>query len=164
MKAIINTAKVKRRKLWFHSIDDLRGELERIETADRNGQLRATGNWSAGQILAHLSAWIEYGWEGYPIGSPPFFIKWILVRMGRRYIRKGMPPGVKIPGIVNGTKGQDLMPFTEALSRLRNAICRLQSGEVARHDSPAFGPMSHEDRIQLNLRHAELHLGYLEIE
>ena len=138
MKAIVNTAKVKRRKLWFHSIDDLRGDLERIETADRNGQLRATGNWSAGQILAHLSAWIEYGWEGYPIGSPPFFIKWILVRMGRRYIRKGMPPGVKIPGIVNGTKGQDLMPFTEALSRLRNAIGRLQSGEEARHDSPAW--------------------------
>ena len=164
MKAIVNTAKVKRRKLWFHSIDDLRGELERIETADRNGQLRATGNWYAGQILAHLSAWIEYGWEGYPIGSPPFFIKWILVRMGRRYIRKGMPPGVKIPGIVNGTKGQDLMPFTEALSRLRHAISRLQSGEEARHDSPAFGPISHEDRIQLNLRHAELHLGYLEIE
>ncbi len=164
MNALVNTAKVKRRKLWFDSIDELLSELERIETADRTGKLRTAGNWSAGQILAHLSAWIEYGWEGYPIGSPPFFIKWILVRMARRYLRKGMPAGVRIPRVEGGTKGQELMPTHEALSRLRKALSRLQSGEKALHDSPAFGPLSHEDRIQLNLRHAELHLSFLELE
>ena len=164
MKDVVNTAKVKRRKLWFHSIDDLLSDLERVETAERNGKLRTTGNWSVGQILAHLSAWIEYGWDGYPIGSPPFFIKWILVRMVRRYLRKGMPAGVRIPGIEGGTKGQEPMPTDEALARLRKSLSRLQSGEKALHDSPAFGPMSHEDRIQLNLRHAELHLSFLELE
>ena len=164
MNAHINTAKVKRRKLWFHCIDELLSELERIEKAERTGRLRTTGNWSAGQILAHLSAWIEYGWEGYPIGSPPFFIKWILVRMARRYIRKGMQAGVMIPRVEGGTMGQELMPTNEALSRLRKSLIRLQSAEKAMHDSPAFGPMSHEDRIQLNLRHAELHLSFLELE
>ena len=164
MKADVNTAKAKRRKLWFHSIDDLLSDLERVETAERNGKLWTTGNWSVGQILAHLSAWIEYGWDGYPIGSPPFFIKWILVRMVRRYLRKGMPAGVRIPGIDGGTKGQDRMPTNEAFVRLRKALSRLQSGEKALHDSPAFGSMSHENRIQLNLRHAELHLSFLELE
>jgi hypothetical protein len=28
--------------------------------------------------------------------------------------------------------------------------------------SPAFGPMNHEDRTQFNLRHAELHLSFLQ--
>jgi len=28
----------------------------------------------------------------------------------------------------------------------------------------AFGTMTYEDRIQLNLRHAELHLSFLELE
>ncbi len=37
---------------------------------------------------------------------------------------------------------------------------RLKNGEPCTHDSPAFGALSHEDRIRLNLRHAELHLGY----
>jgi len=46
--------------------------------------------------------------------------------------------------------------------RLRTALARLQSGEPCRHDSPAFGPMNHQDRILFNLRHAELHLGFLQ--
>ncbi len=55
----------------------------------------------------------------------------------------------------------DNMPTAEAGQRLLNALKRLQDGEEAQFHSPAFGPMSHEDRIRLNLRHAELHLGYL---
>jgi hypothetical protein len=56
----------------------------------------------------------------------------------------------------------DAMAISEAAERLRNAFHRLKRREQAFHDSPAFGPMSHDDRIVLNLRHAELHLGYLD--
>jgi hypothetical protein len=160
----INTSKVKRRKLWFHSIDEALQDLDRIEAAEKSGTLNALGNWTPGQILSHVSAWIEYGWDGYPIGAPPFFIKWILKLIGRRYLRKGMPAGVKIPGIEGGTKGQELIPTDAALARLRKALHRLQNGEPAVHDSPAFGPMSHEDRILFNLRHVELHLSFLQLD
>jgi hypothetical protein len=159
----INTSKVQRRKLWFHSIEELLQELDRIEAAEKSGTLKALGNWTPGQILSHVSAWIEYGWDGYPIGAPPFFIKWLLKLMVRRQLRKGMPAGIKIPGIDGGTKGQELMPTDAAIARLRKALHRLQNGELAVHDSPAFGPMSHEDRILLNLRHAELHLSFLQL-
>jgi hypothetical protein len=157
----IKTAKIERRKLWFESIDDLLVELDRIERAAENGTLNVNGNWTAGQILAHLSNWIEYGWNGYPVKSPPFFLKWITVRMGHRFIRKGMPAGQKIPGTKEGTFGQEKIETAEGLRRLRKNLERLQNGEVAKFDSPAFGPLSHEDRIQLNLRHAELHLSFL---
>ena len=72
-----------------------------------------------------------------------------------------MPRGVKIPGIPGGTIGADEMPTDQGIARLRQAFQRLENGEQAKHDSPAFGQMSHLDRIRLNLRHTELHLGYL---
>lgn len=56
-----------------------------------------------------------------------------------------------------------LRPFAlaDAAERLLVALRRLEQRQQADYDSPAFGPMSHEDRVRLNLRHAELHLGYL---
>lgn len=160
----VNTSKVKRRKLWFHSIDEALQELDRIEAAEKSGNLQVIGNWTAGQILSHVSAWIEYGWDGYPIGAPPFFIKWLLKWMGRRYLRKGMPAGIRIPGVKDGTKGQELISTEAGLARLRKAFLRMRNGELAVHNSPAFGPMSHEDRILFNLRHAELHLSFIQID
>jgi hypothetical protein len=53
------------------------------------------------------------------------------------------------------------MPTVAAANRLLAALRRLQSGEEAKFDSPGFGAMSMADRVQLNLRHAELHLGFL---
>ena len=53
------------------------------------------------------------------------------------------------------------MPTAAAAQRLTQAFNRLQSLEPAPYDSPAFGHLSHAERIELNLRHAELHLGFL---
>lgn len=149
------------RRLRFESIADCKAEIARIVDAQLAGQLRAHGKWSAGQVLAHVAAWIEYGYVGYPIGKPPFFIRWIL-RLGLgSMLSKGMSRGVKIPGVKGGTTGADEMPTLAAAERLNKALDRLESGEEPKFDSPAFGSMSKGDRVRLNLRHAELHLGYL---
>ena len=137
-------------------------EVERVAEADRQGRLRTVGNWSPGQVLAHLAAWIEYGYDGFPMKPPPFFIRWILKRQLRKYLVGSMPRGVRIPRVKQGTYGLDEMPVAAAAARLTRAFQRLGSGELAKYDSPAFGPMSHEDRVRLNLRHAELHLGFLQ--
>jgi len=150
------------RALRFQSIEDCIAEILRIVEAERGNRLVATGNWTPGQILGHLAAWIEYGYEGYPIKAPPWIIRWILRMNLRRILSKGMSKGVRIPGIQEGTTGTQDMPMGEAANRLLNALDRLNRNEPAQHESPAFGPMSHEDRIQLNLRHAELHLGFLD--
>ena len=149
------------RRLRFESIAECKAEIARIVEAQQAGQLRAHGKWSAGQVLAHVAAWIEYGYVGYPIGKPPFFIRWIL-RLGLgSMFSKGMSRGVKIPGVKGGTTGADEMPTLAAAERLYKALDRLESVEEPKFDSPAFGAMSKGDRIRLNLRHAELHLGYL---
>ncbi len=158
----IDTRKVAdHRDLRFESIDEILAEIDRIAKADEQGQLQAVGNWTSGQIMAHVAAWIEYGYDGYPLKPAPWFIGWILRLQVKKYLRDGMPKGAKIPGTPDGTYGADEMPTYDAAQRLKRAFTRLKSGEAAKFDNPGFGKMSHDDRVRLNLRHAELHLGFL---
>lgn len=160
---IIDTRKSEHRTLRFQSIDDLSREFDVIVEAERNGTLRTTGNWTAGQALGHLAAWIDYGWDGFPPeATPPWIIGFILRKfMKKRLLRDGMTPGVKIPRITEGTLATEIMSTDEGARRLRRSLERLKAGEPVRHHSPAFGPMSDDERIALHLRHAELHLGFL---
>jgi hypothetical protein len=160
---MVNTRNVTRRRLRFETIDDLLGEPDTIEAADARGKIAATGNWTAGQIPAHLAAWIEYGYDGFPISAPPLPIRWLLRLMLSGMLRNGMRGGVHIPGVKGGTTGADDVPLQEGLLRCRSAQARLKI-EPAKYPSPAFGPMSEEDRIRLHLRQAELHLGFIAVD
>jgi hypothetical protein len=148
------------RKLRFESIDDAIAEVDRVVAAESAGRLRRSGNWTAGQTFGHLAAWINYGYEGYPLRTPPWFVRVILRTKLRKMLREGMPRGVRIPNVPEGTYGTEVLPTEEGVRRLRAAFERLRR-EPAVYDSPALGRMSQEHRIRLNLRHAELHLGYL---
>jgi len=161
MTAAAAAAAGERRALRFESIDEVLVEVERVVASDAAGTLRRTGTWTPGQVLGHLAAWIEYGYDGYPLKPPPFFIRWILRARLQKMLAGGMPAGVRIPGVAGGTTGAEPQATAEAAGRLRRAFERLRSGEECPYDSPAFGAMSHADRVRLNLRHAELHLGFL---
>lgn len=159
---MIDTSKAKdRRSLRFNTIDALLQEVDRLAAADKAGKLRRSGNWTLGQACGHLAAWIDYGYEGYPMAPPPWPIRVILRLRVKKYLRDGMPFGVRIPKVENGTFATEPLSTEDGTERLRRALKRLQSGEQVKFDSPAFGPMPHEVRIALHLRHAELHLGFL---
>lgn len=149
------------RILRFNSVDDCIAAVKQIATSSESGQLKATGNWTPGMIMSHLANWINYAYDGFPIAPPPFFIRWFIKLGFRKMLRDGMPRGIKIPRVEGGTVGMEDIGTEDAARKLLTALDRLRSDEVARFASPAFGPMSHEDRIALNLRHAELHLGFL---
>ncbi|MCR9120320.1 MAG: DUF1569 domain-containing protein [bacterium] len=159
----IDTKKVtERRKLRFENVAACIAEVERIKSADEAGSLKTLGNWTAGEILSHIAAWIEYGYEGFPMKAPPFFIRWYLKWQLGKMIRDGIEPAMRIPGVEGGTYGFEKMPTPAACDRLISALERMQSDEDVKFHSPAFGPVSNEDRIQFSLRHAELHLGFLD--
>jgi hypothetical protein len=162
MPDTVDTAKVARRSLRFETIEDAQAEINRIVAADRAGKLQCKGNWTAGQVMGHVASWVNYSYDGYPLAPPPWFIRFILRRMVKKYVRNGMPAGRRIPGTENGTYGVDVLSTADGAERLRRALQRLASNEPAVHDSPAFGPMPVQDRVQLNLRHAELHLSFLQ--
>ncbi len=156
------SGKANHRKLRFDTIAECLAELDRIEVAHQEGTLRTTGNWTPGQILSHLAAWIEYGYDGFPLKAPPFFIRWMLKFMMKRTLAKGeMAAGVSIPGVEDGTIGQEEMETGAAIERYRAAIFRMQS-EPAIFNSPAFGKVPDETRIKMMMMHAQLHLGFFD--
>ena len=137
-------------------------EVERIVAAERLGMVRTTGTWTIGQIFNHLACWINYGYEGFPPGAhPPWFIRFILRRLKRKYLREGMKPGVRIPGAPDGTFGVERLSIDEGADRLRAALLRLKNHDPVKFNSPAFGEMPDDERIKLQLRHAELHLSFI---
>jgi hypothetical protein len=156
---VVDTGKVTtRRKLRFDSIDEVLADVDRLVEAERAGRLGHVGNWSLGQTLGHLASWAEYAYAGYP-GRPPVFIRWILRRRKQKFIHEPMRAGVKIPGIPGGTYATEPVPLAEAEGRLRRVLARLKS-EAPTLVHPIFGPLSHGEWIGINLRHAELHLGF----
>ncbi len=156
----VDTGKVAdRRVLRFESIDQVLAEVDRLAEAERAGRLRRLGNWTMGQTLGHLASWMEYGYTGTPL-KVPFFIKWVLRLRKRKFLHGPMQAGVKIPGVEGGTLATDPVPLDEGLGRFRRAAERLKA-EAPTAPSAVFGPLTHEEAIALNLRHAELHLGFL---
>lgn len=156
----VDTAKVTdRRKLRFNSIAEVRADLDRIAAAERAGTVRPSGNWTTGQVLGHLATWAEFAFTGTPL-SPPWFIKVVLKFRKNKYLNGGLPSGVKIPKVEGGTLGTEPMPFDAAMARYRASLDRLER-EAPTKPNVIFGPLTHEEWIKLNLRHAELHLSFL---
>jgi len=161
MADTVDTASVQdRRPLRFEDIDQLMADADRLVADDRACSLHRLGNWTLGQTLGHIAAWASFPYEGYPSGFRlPFFVKWI-ARLGKNaFIRRPMRPGMRIPRIAGGTLATDLLSTDEGIKRFRSAFQRL-AREAPSRPNPVFGPLTHEEWIALNLRHAELHLSF----
>ncbi len=159
----VETKHVQRRKLHFSTLSDIVAEAERLAAAERDGKLKTLGNWTPGQVFNHVASWAGYPYEGFPdrLKTPPLPIRWILKLAKKKVLNKGMPQGVRIPKVEGGTVGTEPLSTEDALKKLRVAISRLES-TPPRHASPAFGEMTHDDVKRLNMRHAELHFGFLQ--
>lgn len=160
---MVKTANVTdRRKLRFNTIDEMMADASKIEAAHAAGALRHSGNWTPGQLFGHLATWIDYGFDGAPM-RVPWFVKLISRMMKKKFIRGSLEAGFKIPRVEGGTFGIEVLPFEEGMSRFRKSWARLQKAPPP-EPNPVFGPLTHEEWIQLHLRHAELHMSFLHPE
>ncbi len=160
----VDTSKVAdRRLLHFDSLDQALAEADRLVEAEKAGRLRRLGNWTLGQALGHVAVWAEYSYTGTPL-KPPFFIRWILkLRNKRNFMYGSMRAGVVIPGVAGGTLATEVMPLEEAQGRFQRVLERLKT-EAPTAPNAIFGPLTHEEWVAINLRHAELHLGFFRTE
>ena len=156
------TTKPQRRSLRFERVDDALTEADRLVAAERDGRLTRRGAWTLGQALGHLATWASYPFEGYPDSvRPPAPVRIVLRLLRNRFVTRGMPAGVKMRNVPGGTLGLEVLPAEEGLRRFRAALERLRQSAPTM-PNPIFGPLTHEQWIQLNLRHAELHLSFFE--
>lgn len=160
----VQTKTAQRRPLRFESFEQMWAEVQRIAAAERDGRLRRTGNWTPGQTLGHLATWANFPYDGYPPTlRPPWLIKVILKTRKAKYLSGSLPAGVRIPKVDGGTVGTEDMSLDEGVARLQKAWARLLAGPP-KIDNPIFGPLTHDEWKAINLRHAELHLGFLHPE
>jgi hypothetical protein len=158
---MINTKKVHdRRALRFDTVDDVLRDAELLAEAARRGTLRATGNWTLGQALAHLATWVNMPFDGYPeMRRPAWWMRLLRPLITKWLVNKSFPAGVRIAGVEGGTFGIEPCENDDGLARLRSAFGRL-AVESPTQTSPVFGPMTREEWIKFHLRHAELHLSF----
>ena len=159
---MIDTKNAGCRELRFQSLSELRAEVERLLVADRQGTLKTSGNWTAGQIFGHLASWIEWGYDGYPpsVKTPPWILRVVLKLMKHSMLNKPMRRGVWLPGVQGGTYGTEPCETQAGGARLLKALDLLASTPPT-FPSLALGLLSLEEATKLHLRHCELHLGFL---
>jgi len=159
IKPVGTSANQDRRVLHFTTIDQAMAEVDQL--AAHADTLKSTGNWSPGTIIGHLGKWVQWSFEGVPMWIPPKPLQMLLkLTFKKSFIWKPMPAGKKIPGVANGTLGNEPMDLQQALALFRQMFTRLKN-ECPARPHPLFGIITHEEWINFHLRHAELHLGFL---
>ena len=154
----------------YRSLADIRAELDRFESAHQTGQLRTTGNWSAGQILEHCGEPIGFAIDGWVNQDGehmvfPFYLKLIgslLIKptLGKIKAR----PGIKIPKQASRLRPQPERSLEDGMQIFRANLARLDAGEQMTKPSPLLGKMSHEQWMKLHLDHCRLHFGFIQCD
>ena len=156
----VNTGKVAgRRVVAYESLDDVLMDAERLVAAPRVTML---GNWTLGQLLAHLAAGMHMSIDGSDY-SPPWFVRLLGPFLKRRVLRK-MTAGFQLPKpMADKIIPVEAISPQEGFGRLQDAIKRFRS-DLSRKPHHVFGTMSGAEWHQLQLRHAELHMSFVIID
>lgn len=126
----------------------------------------SNGNWTLAQICGHLSDWMRFPIDGYPVSPLPMrAIFWLMQKtVGSRMKQKILAEGFKggTPTMQTTVPAPDAMTDQQGVEQLREMVNRVSVYHGKLFPSPLFGPLDHETMVKINLRHAEHHLGYLE--
>ena len=91
----------------------------------------------------------------------PLLLRWLAPLMKGRVLTKGIPPGFKLPDNMQALRPAAVVETADGLRALRSLLSRIRSGDRMSQPSPLLGRMSHEDWVELHLRHCELHLSFV---
>lgn len=151
----INTGKVTgRRNLRYRSYDDLLADVESLARKP----ICTLGNWSQPQIYKHLAMSLDSCIDGTGFALPAP-MRWIMsILMKKKFLHGVLPPGYKAPASFVPSEQTTL---EDASLGLKRAIQRVKTNE-SRAIHPAFGRLSTQEWDQFNLRHAEMHMSFLQ--
>ena len=144
-----------RRTLRFQALDDITAEAEQLAA----GPIHTLGNWSPGQIFEHLARTLTLPLDGVVLPIP-FYVRWGAKLMLGKFLRDGLPAGIKLSGRSAEALVPDVTSTAAGLTALRDAITRWQRKPAVPVHS-LFGSITDEQWTQLHMRHAELHLSFL---
>jgi len=157
-RSAIDTRRVKnRRDVRFSNFNEFLADADRLAS----GPIRQLGNWTLAQIFDHLARSMSVSVDGTNERFPlPLRITLRLVR--KRIIGSPMKPGYCVPeNVAVLLRPEPHVGLRESLWKLRSAAIRFQDAS-AFPPHPAFGVLTRDEYRALALRHAELHLSFVE--
>jgi hypothetical protein len=157
-RGAIDTRRVKnRRDVRFSNFDEFLADADRLAS----GPVRRLGNWTLAQIFDHLARSMIVSVNGTNEQFPrPLRIALRLVR--KRIIGSPMKPGYRVPeNVAVLLRPEPHVGLRESLWKLRSGAIRFQDAS-AFPPHPAFGLLTRDEYRALALRHAELHLSFVE--
>ena len=158
-----DTRKVaQRRKLQFHTMHEILRDVEQLGavTSETGESICADGNWTPAQIVEHVTFFIDGAIDGFDF-TAPLLIRAFARPFKKRILTKPMKPGIKLPANMSVVLPDPETTWEDAVSALRDAVGRIDSGERMTQPSPLLGAMTHEDWVNLHCRHAEMHLSFM---
>ncbi|MEX0652987.1 MAG: DUF1569 domain-containing protein [Phycisphaeraceae bacterium] len=144
-----------RRQLHFASLDEVLADAEQLAAQPH----RTLGQWSLGQIFAHLAIFMQQSLDGFDFQMPAV-VRLAARPFRKRFLTRPWPSGIRFPRRAAATLAPPAVSVEEGLQRLRAMIDRLKR-EPQRHPSPLFGEMSAAEWNQFHCRHAALHLSFV---
>jgi Protein of unknown function (DUF1569) len=152
----VNTKQVQgRRRLRFTSLDAMLADAEQLVAAPRT---RMLGNWPLDQLLTHLTLAMNSSIDGISARAP-WFVRLVGPVIKRRILTRGMTTGFNLPKQFETEFFPAAISSDDALEKFRAAVGRVRQEKMtAIH--PVFGRITHDEWMQLHLRHAELHLSF----
>ena len=145
-----------RRTLRFESLNEMLADAELLAS----GPVRTLGNWSPGQIFEHLARAFTLPLDGVVL-PVPFYIRWGARLMLGRFLRNGLPAGMALTGKTKEALVPQATTTEAGIAALQKAIARWKV-KTAVPDHSVFGTVTDEQFTQIHLRHAELHLSFLD--
>lgn len=159
---MINTRKCRRRLVSYSSLADLSRDLDVLQAAHAAGTLKALGNHSPGGVLAHVALGMRCSFDGFPSRAPAW-IRWLGPLMKKSVLSKPFEPGFKLKKEIDAKVWDDATSFEAGVQQLREQIARASSPSAAPSaPHPFFGAMTAGEWQVYFLRHAELHLSFLQ--
>jgi hypothetical protein len=155
---MVNTRRVTdRRTLHFSSLD---GVLEEVDRLSSGNPPRASGNWTAGQVVEHVAKMIRFSTDGFPVPRAPLPIRLFGRLIRSRVLTRPTRAGFTPPRMFRFMLPDEGVTWPDAVDHLRTAIKRARSNRM-KQASPVFGRLTHEQWEEFHCRHAELHLSFL---
>ncbi len=150
--------KPERRELEFASLDEV---LEDIESLAAN-ETRTTGNHSFAEIIRHLAITNEMVTGKFVPPKLPLFMRLAMPFIRNRILSGPVNPGFKLPNHMEEFFWlNEVTSVDDAITRFRSSIELVrEKGLLPFH--PIFGKSSNEQTSALLLKHAAMHLSFVD--